>query len=147
MSILQYPKQQYFNFAETTTLNLGKFKDISGLLGLMQLRVINKNASAYSYTITPVFSATEGGAAIFSGPSEIFSNATTGQVGSVWVGDIVFELGQYRLNSAVYLFVRLELGGYTRDAMNTYFAVQCDWYEPIGDTNTAAARMTMGVYL
>lgn len=147
MSILQYPKQQYFLFAETSTLNLGSFKDVTGDLGLFQLRVLNKNASAYSYQMRIVFSSIQGGTALKSTDWYTFSNTTTGQVGTVWLGDVIFDVNRYRLNSAVYLFARLELTGYTRDAMTTYLAVYCDWYEPIGDTNTAAARMSMGVYL
>lgn len=147
MSILQYPKQQYFLFAETSSLNLGKFKDVTGALGLFQLRVLNKNSAAYSYQMRVVFSAEQGGTALHATDWYTFSNATTGQVAPVWLGDVIFDVDRYRLNSTVYLFARLELTGYTRNAMTTYLAVYCDWYEPIGDTNTAAARMSMGVYL
>ena len=146
MSILQYPKFQYFIFADSANTNIGKFKSAIGLLGLFCLRVLHKNASAYSYQMRIVFSATEGGTALHTTDWFTFDNASTGQNASVWMGNLYFDVNQYRLNSAAYLHARVETTGYTPIASTVYLAYQCDWYEPIGNTDSAGARMTLGVY-
>lgn len=147
MSVLQYPQYAFYLFADSANVNLGSFKSVTGLLGLFQLRLLHKNASAYSYQMRIVFSASEGGTALVSTDWETFSNATTGQVAAVWLGDVVFDVGQYRLNPDSYLHARLETTGFTPNGTTVYLAAWCDWMEPIGNANTAAARMSMGVYL
>jgi len=144
MSTLQYPKNQYFLISDGGSTNLGSFTSLEGWLKLFQLRILNKNASPYSYQLRIVFSASEGGAAIASTEWETFSNSETGQVGACWLGDVCFDVEEYRLNPDVELYARLETTGYTLNGTTVYLGVWCDWIEPIGSNNSAAARMTMG---
>lgn len=145
-AVEQYPKYAYYNFMTSTSLELGSFKT-TGQLGLFDIRILHKNASAYSYQLRVVFSDREGGPTLASTSWETFSNSTTGQVAGVWLGHCTFTPTEsYILNSAKYLFARLESTGYTYDEDTVYIAVACDWFEPIGATDTGAAKMAIGVY-
>lgn len=151
MSVLQYPQYQYFIIAAIGGANLGRFKSVDGLLGLAQIRMYIKNPNPYSHQARLVFSSQQGGTAIVTSDWETISNATTGQTGTDWLGDIVFDIDHYRLNPLADLHVRLQLTGYTRpdypNQDDRYIGVWCDWTEPVGIANTAGARLSMGVYL
>ena len=150
MSVLQYPQYQYMIVANSGTVELGNFTGQSGELGLFQIRAYHKKSGAFSYQIRVVFAASEGGPALAATAWETFDNDTIGQTTDEWLGDLVFDVDRYRLNALADTFVRIELTGYTRPAypnQNTaYLGFWCDWIEPVNGTNSAAARMSMGVY-
>lgn len=145
MSVLQYPKTQYYIVLNTATQELGNFTGASGDLNLANIRVFNVKTGAYSYQLRLVFHYGQTGTEFFSTDWETFSNTVTGQTTAYWMGDLCFDVGNVRLNSAVKTYVRLETSGYTRNNNDTYLGVWCDWMEPIGNTSTGAARMTLGV--
>lgn len=150
MSIDFYPKNSYWLVANGSTLNLGSFTNaIWGDLALAQIRVFSKNPAPYSYQMRLVISATQTGTALSTSEYFTFDNAATGQVGNDWLGDVTFDMPPYALLDTETYFVRLEMTGYTRPNspnQNTqYLAVWCDWMQPIGNTNTGAARIPVGV--
>lgn len=145
-AIVQYPKYAYYNYVTGSSMELGSFKD-TGILGIFDIRVLHKNASAYSYQMRVTFSDREGGPVLAATDWETFSNATTGQSASVWMGHLTFTISTaYQLNPNVYTFARLETTGYTYSEGSVYLATWCDWYEPLGSTNSGAAKMAVGVY-
>lgn len=141
----EYPKYAFYNYLTGSSLELGAFKD-TGILGLFDIRVIHKNASAFSYQLRVVFSDREGGPELASTSWETFSNSTTGQTTSFWMGHLTFTPEYYQLNPNAYLYARLESTGYTYNSSTQYIAVWCDWFEPIGSRNSGAAKMAIGVY-
>mgnify|MGYP007100102496 CR=1 FL=1 len=144
-AIDEYPMYAYYNYLTGSSLELGSFKD-SGILGLFNIRVIHKNASPYSYQLRVVFSDREGGPELASTDWETFSNSSTGQSASFWMGHLTFTPQYYQLNPDIYTYARLESTGYTYAAGTTYLATWCDWLEPIGAVNSGAAKMVVGVY-
>ena len=64
-SVEQYPDLGYFLVVEnpedtTSTLKLGSYSGISGILKTAHIRVYNKNASAFSYTVQLKVSTSDG---------------------------------------------------------------------------------------
>jgi len=150
MTINHYPKNSYWLVANGSTLNLGSFTNTTwGDLALAQIRVFSKNPASYSYQMRLVISATQTGTALSTSEYFTFDNAATGQVGNDWLGDVTFDMPPYALINTETYHLRLELTGYTRanaPNQNTqYLAVWCDWMQPIGNTNTGAARIPMGM--
>jgi hypothetical protein len=150
MSIDFYPKNSYWLVAGGSTVQLGAYTNATwGDFALAQIRVYNKNVSAYSYQIRIVVSASLNGTSLAASEYFTFSNASTGQTTSEWLGDVTFDIAPYNfINTEVY-YARLELIGYTRAARplgdTQYLAVWCDWMQPLGTNNTGAARIAMGV--
>lgn len=150
MSIDFYPKNSYWLVAGGSTVQLGAYTNATwGDFALAQIRVFNKNSAAYSYQMRVVVSASVGGTALVASEYFTFDNAATGQTTADWLGDVTFDIAPYNfINTEIY-YVRLEMTGYTRAARplgNTqYLAVWCDWMQPVGNTNTGAARIAIGV--
>lgn len=150
MSILQYPKIQYHLVANDTVTNLGSIDlPADGNLRTMTIRVHNRKVGAYTYLMKLRIATREGGYVLAESDQEIFSDSVTGQLTSDWLGNLTFTFNHYPISAALPVHVSLEMSGYARPATpnqdTEYLGVWCDWLEPIGNSNTAAARMILGV--
>lgn len=149
MSVVQYPKLAYYLVAETSTVLLGSYEiPRDGDLQHAQIRVFHKKTGAYSYAMKLVLSASANGPALVESETVTFSDETTGQTTSDWLGEVFFTFPEYALVATETYFVRLVATGYARAARpneNTgYLAVGCDWLDPIGTDDTGGARMPIG---
>lgn len=150
-SIDNYPQNTYFLIADTTSLELGSHTGASGDLKLCHLRIYHKKSGAFSYTMQLVMSGSQGGTALASSTAVTFSDTAIGQTTDDWLGDITFDMPEYNLLAAETYFFRLEITGYSRPGTpledTAYLGVWCDWLEPIGSSNTAAARIALGTLI
>ena len=149
-NIEEYPKNSYYLVLNGSALELGSYElQADGDLSLAQLRVYHKKAGSYSYQMRLVVSSRAGGPVIVGSDWVTFSNDTTLQATSDWLGDVCFDFPAYKLSATENYFIRLELTGYSRPArpnQNTaYLAVWADWMQPVGIANTAGARIALGV--
>jgi hypothetical protein len=149
-TIEQYPQNGYFLVADGATTELGSYVFSSdGDLALCQLRVFHKKPGPYSYQMRLVLSNKRGGPALHSSSWFEFSNAVTGQSDDNWLGDISFDFDGYNIIAGESYFFRVETTGYTRPVRpneNTaYLAFWSDWLSPVGTSNTAGARLCLGV--
>jgi len=149
-NIEAYPKNTYYLVASGAATELGSYElAADGALSLAQLRVYHKTLTTFSYQIRIVVSSKAGGPVLVASDWVEFSNETTGQTTSDWLGDITFDLPEYNLFAGETYFVRVETTGYTRPtrpAQNTaYLAYWADWMQPVGLGNTGGARLALGV--
>lgn len=149
MSVQQYPQDSFYMVITGNPQSLGSYTvPADGDLITSLLRIYNKRTGAYSYTLKLEVSSTKDGVALASSDIVTFSNATTGQTTSDWLGEVQFTFSGYALKAGETYFYRLVTAGYTRLGRplenNGYLAVNCDWLEPIGNSNTAGARMQIG---
>ena len=150
MSVQQYPKNTFYIVVTGNPQLLGSYSlPADGDLVLSNIRVYNKRTGPYTYTLKLEVSATPYGQPLVSSDVITFSNSTTGQTTSDWLGDVTFTFPNYALKATEDYYFRLVTAGYTRIARpleNTgYLAVNCDWLEPIGTSNVGGARMQIGV--
>jgi hypothetical protein len=150
MSIEFYPKNSYFLLIENFKTKLGYYVNSNwGDLSIAHMRVFHKNTDPYEYNLRLVISPYEGGPTIHASDWFKFSNDVTGQQSSDWLGDIIFTFPEYPLiNSSIIpqgYFISMETEFYTPDGLNNYLGVWCDWMQPVGNTNTAGARIAIGV--
>lgn len=140
-----YPSNAYFLIVDGTTIELGSYEfAATGDLKLANMRVYHKKTGAYSYTMQLILAASAGGTALCTSTAETFSDEVTGQITNDWLGDITFTLPNYTVLAGETYYARLAITGYTRTADVSYLGIGCDWLEPIGLTNTAAARIAFG---
>ena len=149
-NINQYPKNGYWIVASSSQTELGGYNVAAdGDLSLVQFRIFNKAIVPYSYQMRMILSSREGGPILAATDWFEFSNATTGQAGTDWLGDVAFNFNSYHLTSGEVYYLRLETSGYTRLSRplqnNTYLAVWCDWMQSVSISNTAGARVALGV--
>lgn len=144
-SVEQYPDLGYFLIVDSSTLELGSYTGLSGILNTAHLRVYNKNASSFTYTLQLKVSTSEGGYAVASSNVETFSSAAVGQTSTDWLFDLTFTFSGYEFLSTETYYLSLVTTGYTKDANTTYMGVWCDWLEPLGPDDSAAARIAFGV--
>jgi hypothetical protein len=149
-SVSQYPSKAYFIICNTDSTELGSFDNTTwGDLSFCQIRVYHKQSAPYSHNMNLVISSKAGGPALATSTTQEFSNSTTGQATGFWLGNLVFSFTDYKLVDGEEYFLRLEVDGYSRAARpnqdDSYLGVWCDWYEPVGTTNTAGARAAFGV--
>lgn len=149
-NIEQYPKNQYYLIAKGSALELGSYElQADGDLALAQLRVYHKKAGPYSYQMRLVVSSRQAGPVIVASDYVTFSDTTTLQTTNDWLGDVCFEFPPYKLSATEIYFLRLELIGYSRPGrpnQNTaYLGVWSDWMQAVGLTDTAGARIALGV--
>lgn len=142
-SIEQYPQYGYYLVANTSTLELGSYVIGEGDLKTAHMRVYNKNAGSFSYTLKLVISSKVGGPVLVESDVITFTDATVG--GTHQLVDFTFSFPEYDLFAAETYFARLELTGYTRNEDTVYLGAWCDWLEPVGSSNTGAARIAFGV--
>lgn len=148
MSIYQIPDTGYFLIANTSSLDLGSYQiPIDCDVKLAYLRVINVCTSSFSYGLKLVLSASVFGPELASAELTLDST-TTGQTSGAALWDLTFDFTPYNLKATETYFARLELTGYTRAAipneMSVYLGVWCDWYAPVGASNTGGARIVWG---
>lgn len=150
-SVTEFPQNGYFLIADSTTLNLGGYELAeTGDLKLGHLRVYNFKAPPFSYTMTLKVSTSVGGPALATSTAETFSDTAIGQMTSHFLTDLTFEFdGSYTLLAGEVYYFRLEITGYTRPARpnenTSYLGVWCDWLGFVGLSNTAGARIAIGV--
>jgi len=144
-SVEQYPDLGYFLIVDSSTLQLGSYTGLSGILNTAHLRVYNKNASSFTYTLQLKVSTSEGGYAVASSNIETFSSTAVGQTSTDWLFDLTFTFSGYEFLSTETYYLSLVTTGYTKNANTTYMGVWCDWLEPIGPDDSAAARIAFGV--
>jgi hypothetical protein len=148
MSIQQIPDTGYFLIANTGPLALGSYEiPADGDVRLAYLRVINVCTTSFSYNVKLVLAASVSGTELASAQVTLDST-TTGQTSGAALWDLTFDFSPYTLKATETYHARLELTGYTRAAipneMNTYLGVWCDWYTPVGASNTGGARIVWG---
>ena len=144
-SVEQYPDTGYFLIADTSTTQLGSYTGLSGSLKTAHLRVYNRNASAFTYTLQLEVSTSADGPILASSDVLAFDNVSLGQTSGHWLFDLTFSFTGYDLLSTESYYVRLITTGYTRDAEITYLGIWSDWLEPVNAANSAAARIAFGV--
>lgn len=149
-TIEEYPKYSYFLVANGSSLELGSYEPASdGDLSIAQLRIFHKCLVSFDYNLRLVVSSRQFGPVLVASDWLEFSNETTGQTSSDWLGDIVFDFPSYKLSAGEIYYVRIEITGYSRPVrpnQNTaYLSVWTDWLQPIGLSNTAGARIALGV--
>lgn len=149
-AVEQFPQTSWWLVANGNSLTLGSYEIPQDCdLNHAEVRIYNKNAAAYSYTLRLVVSASLNGPALVTSDPLVFNNANTGQIGSDWIGVAVFDFAQYSLKALETYYFRLSLTGYSRPARpneNTqYLAAGCDWLNPVGSANTGAGRIAMAV--
>jgi hypothetical protein len=149
-NIEAYPKNSYYLVVKGSALELGSYElPADGDLSLAQLRVYHKKTGSYSYQMRLVVSSRAGGPVIVASDWVTFSNGTTLQTTSDWLGDVCFDFPAYKLSATENYFVRMEVTGYARaprpNQNTAYLAVWADWMQPVGITDTAGARIALGV--
>lgn len=146
MSIFKYPYQAYFNILNEQITELGNYQLASdGELSLANLRVYHKKSGAFDYQMRLILSQEEGKAPIAYSNWEQFNNAAIGQTTADWMGDLTFTFEGYKLKSDFAYAVAIEVTGYTRNSNNSYLGVWLDWWYPVGVSNSAGARIALGV--
>jgi len=145
MSVVQFPKNSWYLVVETANQYLGSYETTGGDLGACHLRIFNKRAGAYSYTLKLVVRGSETGVALTESEVIQFNNVDNAQLTTDWLGEVLFTFPHYNLISGETYHFSLVSTGYSRlgrPLENTgYMAVNCDWLEPIGIADTAGARM------
>lgn len=145
-SVEQYPDYFYVLVADTSPLELGRYTGINtGDLQTAHLRIYNKNASSFSYGLSLIVSSSEGGPALATSETITFSDTAIGQTTANFLCDLTFTFTDFAVTTAETYYLRLALTGYTRTSNTTYLGVWCDWYEPLGTSNTGGARIQFGV--
>ena len=149
-SVEKYPDTFFCIVANGNTTNIGSIVTGGGEIQLAQLRAYHKKSGSYSYTMKFILSGSLNGPALIESDVLTFDNATTGQTTSDHLVDLVFTFSnKYELLSGETYYMRIETTGYSRPARpleNTaYLAFVSNWYEPIGGSNSAAAKVVLGV--
>jgi len=144
-SVEQYPDTGYFLIADVSTTQLGSYTGLSGSLKTAHLRVYNRNASAFTYTLKLEVSTSADGPILAESDTIDFDDVTLGQTSAHWLFDLTFSFDGYDLLSTETYFVRLITTGYARVGNDTYLGIWSDWLEPVNAANSAAARIAFGV--
>ena len=146
MNIEQYPKEGYFMMISSSQTPLGSYDLVnSGDLSIAHVRIYHRNPNPFSYQLRLVLSAKALGPAVCSSDWETFSNESIGQIGEFWIGDLTFRFTDYPLNASDVYHIRLETQNYTRLNDDRYLGIWLDWLQPVGVTDTAGARIALGV--
>jgi hypothetical protein len=148
MSIQEIPDTGYFLIANISSLDLGSYQiPVNCDVKLAYLRVLNVCTSSFSYTLKLVLAGSVSGS-ILASSEVVLDTTTTGQSSGAALWDLTFDFTPYALKATETYYARLELTGYTRAAlpneMSTYLGVWCDWYNPVGGSNTGGARIVWG---
>lgn len=146
----QYPSLAYVIVANGSSTELGSFVSDGGDLNLMHMRFYHKKVGAFSYTIKLVVSGSQGGPALVESDVVSFDNAAIGQTTDDHLVDMTFVFSdKYNLLDNETYYLRAETTGYTRPARpleNTaYLSAVCNWYEPIGGSNSSGVKVAIGV--
>ena len=111
-NIEAYPKNTYYLVASGAATELGSYElAADGALSLAQLRVYHKTLTTFNYQMRIVVSSKAGGPVLVASDWVEFSNDTTGQTTSDWLGDITFDMPEYNLFAGETYFVRVETTG------------------------------------
>jgi hypothetical protein len=146
MNIEQYPKEGYFIMVSSAKTELGNYDFVNdGDLSIANLRVYHRNPNPFSYQLRLVLSGNVLGEAVCASDWEVFSDTVINQTGEFWLGDLTFKFNDYPVNAQDSYFIRLETQNYTRLNDDRYLGVWVDWLQPVGVTNTGAARIALGV--
>lgn len=146
MTIFQYPYEAYFNIVASNLTELGSYIiPQDGDLALGHLRVIHKNSDPFSYQMRLLVTQKEKGATLVASNWETFSNEVANQTSEFWMGDLTFTFPDYAFKGNDGVYIRIEISGYTRINNSKYLGVWCDWWQPIGLSNTGGARIALGV--
>lgn len=146
MSIFKYPYEAYFNIINEQLTYLGNYTIQSpGDLSIANLRVYHKKSGDFNYQMRLVVSQQEGSEPIAYSNWETFSNETIGQLTQDWMGDLTFTFDEYNLRQNIHYAIAFEITGYTRDTNNSYLGIWLDWWFPVGQANSAGARIALGV--
>lgn len=146
MAIEWYPKTAYFLIIEAFSTKLGSYSNTEwGDLSICQLRIYNRSNQDYDYRIRLTLSGYEGGPVIHASEWFTFTRKVTGQVGDYWLGDIVIDWPEYKMPDGTRYYISMETLNYNPDGLNTYMGVWADWMQPVYATDSAAARIAIGV--
>ena len=146
MSIEFYPKAGYFILIENIKTSLGTYYNATwGDLNMAHMRVYNRSATPYEYNLRLHIADYDGGPTLHTSDWFKFSNEVTGQQGEFWLGDIIFTFPEYPMTNESEYFISMETQNYNPDGINTYLSVWADWIQPVGNTDSAGARIAIGV--
>jgi hypothetical protein len=151
-TIDEYPQNGYFLVANGSGTELGSYSHADwGDIELATIRIFNRDVAVapFSYQLRLVISSKQGGPVLAASDWLTFSNDTTLQTTANWLGDVSFSFTDYALKGTETYFLRLESTGYARSEVpnenDLYLGVWCDWLQPLGTADTAAARVAFGV--